>query len=88
MKAKIVFHLTTFCLSFLVATTPDPIHPPMTTDHFDHAEQAARHDRLELLYLADGRDSPGHPYHRSYTGLWLQHLAQQEAITITEEPDA
>lgn len=51
----------------------------------DHIEQAARQERLELLYLADGRDSPDHPQHQLFTGLWQQHLAQQEAITITTD---
>lgn len=54
----------------------------MTTDH---AGQAARQERLELLYLADGRDSPDHPQHKLYTGLWQQHLARQEAIAITTD---
>ena len=51
----------------------------------DHMEQTARQERLELLYRADGRDSPDHPQHKLFTGLWQQHLAQQEGITVTTE---
>lgn len=40
-------------------------------------EQQARQDRLEALYLADGRDNPDHPMHALYTGL-AQAAQQQE----------
>ena len=49
----------------------------------DHIAQTARQEWLELLYRADGRDSPDHPKYQLFTGLWQQHLAQQEGITIT-----
>jgi hypothetical protein len=51
----------------------------------DHAEQTARQERLELLYRADGRESPDHPHYQLFTGLWQQHLDQQEGIIITTE---
>ena len=40
-------------------------------------EQQARQDRLEQLYLADGRHDPAHPMHGLYTGL-AQAAQQQE----------
>ncbi len=51
----------------------------------DHIEQTARQNRLDLLYRADGRDSPDHPQHQLFTGLWQQHLAQQGGITVTTD---
>ena len=47
--------------------------------------QTARQERLWDLYLADGRNSPGHLKHKLFHGLWQQHLAQQDAITTTTE---
>ena len=40
-------------------------------------EQQAVQNRLEALYLADGRDNPAHPMHGRYTGL-TQAAQQQE----------
>jgi hypothetical protein len=51
----------------------------------NHVEQTARQERLELLYRADGRDSPDHPHYQLFTGLWQQHMDQQEGIIITTE---
>jgi len=32
-------------------------------------EQRERQNRLERMYMDDGRDDPKHPYHRLFTGL-------------------
>jgi hypothetical protein len=32
-----------------------------------------RADLLEKLYEWDGRSNPEHPYHHSYTGLYLKY---------------
>jgi hypothetical protein len=37
-----------------------------------------RHDYLERLYVLDGRDSPLHPMHSLYTGLYTDHIAKME----------
>lgn len=39
-----------------------------------HVEQR-RQDYLDALYLLDGRDSPDHPHHATYTGLFVEHLS-------------
>lgn len=33
----------------------------------------ARVERLEELYILDGRDKPDHPYHSLYTGLFMKY---------------
>ena len=43
----------------------------------DPTQQQAVQDRLEQLYLADGRDKTDHPMHALYTGL-AQAAQQQE----------
>ena len=40
-------------------------------------EQAARQERLEDLYAADGRHDPAHPQHGTYTGLAEAEREQQ-----------
>jgi len=35
--------------------------------------QQARQDRLDALYLEDGRHNSDHPLHAHYTGLWQQY---------------
>lgn len=42
------------------------------------SEQAARQQRLEQLYLEDGRHEPEHPQHGHYTGLVQQAAATTE----------
>lgn len=37
------------------------------------AIQQARQDRLDALYLEDGRHNSDHPLHAHYTGLWQQY---------------
>lgn len=37
------------------------------------AIQQARQDRLDALYLEDGRHNHDHPLHAHYTGLWQQY---------------
>ena len=32
-----------------------------------------RADLLEKLYFWDGRDKPEHPYHHTYTGLYIKY---------------
>jgi hypothetical protein len=32
-------------------------------------EQRERQNRLERMYMDDGRDDPKHPYHSLFTGL-------------------
>jgi hypothetical protein len=49
--------------------------PPTPTDH---AKQSARQARLEALYLADGRDDPGHKMHNLYTGLCVDNQPTSE----------
>ena len=52
----------------------------------DHIKQAARPERLLWeLYLADGRNSPGHLKRKLFYGLWQQHLAQNKGITVTTD---
>ncbi len=36
--------------------------------------QLARQERLDALYVQDGRDKPDHPLHSHYTGLWEQYI--------------
>lgn len=38
-------------------------------------EQQARQERLEALYLLDGRDDPDHPLYGRYTGLVQQYAS-------------
>ena len=40
----------------------------------DHKADQARQDKLEQLYLDDGRDSTDHPLHGTYTGLWEAYV--------------
>jgi hypothetical protein len=40
----------------------------------DHVEELKRQERLERLYVEDGRDNPEHPFHALYTGLHQQTL--------------
>ena len=40
----------------------------------DHIEENKRQERLEALYIKDGRDSVEHPFHALYTGLHQQTL--------------
>ena len=34
-----------------------------------------RADLMDKLYLWDGRDKKDHPYHSTYTGLYLKYTA-------------
>jgi hypothetical protein len=36
---------------------------------------------LEQLYIEAGRQDPKHPSHMLYTGLWQQHLENQQCPT-------
>ena len=36
-------------------------------------EMNARVERLDALYIQDGRDKKDHPFHSSYTGLFLKY---------------
>lgn len=47
---------------------PGP-QPQLAGPACDPVEQQGRQDRLEALYVADGRDDPSHPQHGNYTGL-------------------
>lgn len=47
---------------------PEP-QPQLAGPACDPVEQQGRQDRLEALYVADGRDHPSHPQHGNYTGL-------------------
>jgi hypothetical protein len=40
--------------------------------------QDARHRFLEKLFFMDGRDNPEHPYHATYTGLYMQYVEKLE----------
>lgn len=42
-------------------------------------EQQARQDLLDELYVASGRDRKSDPNHSTYTGLWREWTAAQEA---------
>lgn len=44
-----------------------------------------RVDFLEKLYVQDGRDRKGHPYHATYTGLYLQYLDQMNVEHVDVE---
>ena len=44
----------------------------------DHKVDQARQDKLEALYIADGRHSKDHPLHGVYTGLWQAHFESLE----------
>jgi hypothetical protein len=33
----------------------------------------ARVERLEELFIRDGRDKPDHPWHAHYTGLFMKY---------------
>jgi hypothetical protein len=46
-------------------------------------EQTARQDRLEELYIADGRHDPAHPMHGTYTGLAEAERQQQRDELIS-----
>ena len=35
--------------------------------------QQARQDRLDALYLEDGRHNRDHEHHSTYTGLWAKY---------------
>lgn len=48
------------------------------------AEQQARVDRLEELFVADGRDQPTHPQHGLYTGLVVEERGPLPVV-ITEQ---
>lgn len=54
------------------------------TYFIDHQEQQARQERLEALYLADGRDDRSHPYHNLYTGLVNTTTPPQEITDAAE----
>jgi hypothetical protein len=41
----------------------------------DIAEQDARMEYLDILYLIYGREAPGHPQHGLYTGLVAKRSA-------------
>lgn len=38
--------------------------------------QQARQDRLDALFLEDGRDNPDHPDFSTYTGLWAKYIGE------------
>lgn len=40
----------------------------------DYIEENKRQERLEALYIKDGRTDPAHPFHALYTGLHQQAL--------------
>lgn len=42
-------------------------------------EQQERQNLLDELYVASGRDRKNDPNHGTYTGLWREWTAQQEA---------
>lgn len=50
----------------------------------DHKEQQARQERLEALYLSDGRDSKDHPFHGLYSGLVNTATSPQEITNAAE----
>lgn len=58
--------------------------PPPETEALPRAEAVVAENRaalMELLYHQDGRDKPGHPRYKTFTGLWEQHcLAVGRAI--------
>ena len=41
----------------------------------DFNEDQARQDKLEQLYIDDGRHDKAHPQHGVYTGLWEAYMA-------------
>ena len=41
--------------------------------HEDGAYMLARQNRMERLYLIDGRDNPKHAQHGTYTGLYQKY---------------
>lgn len=45
---------------------------PQAPNPCDPFEQQVRQDTLDALYLVDRRDSPDHPFHSLYTGLYQQ----------------
>jgi hypothetical protein len=55
----------------------------MTYD-INPTEQQTRQDRLEALYLADGRDNKSHPYYNLYTGLVNTTTPSQETTDAAE----
>ena len=43
----------------------------------DVAAMQERHDALERLYFADGRDKRDHPKHGTYTGLFTTNTTDR-----------
>jgi hypothetical protein len=37
----------------------------------------ARVERLEELYIRDGRDNQDHPWHSTYTGLYIKYHREE-----------
>ena len=35
-----------------------------------------RQDRLDALFMRDGRDNPEHEHHNTYTGLWAKYVGE------------
>ena len=42
-------------------------------------EMNSRVERLEELYIRDGRDKRDHPWHSSYTGLFLKYNRAEDS---------
>ena len=54
------------------------------TYNINPTEQQARQDRLEALYLADGRDAKDHPLHCLYSGLVNTTPTREESTDAAE----
>lgn len=46
-----------------------------------------RQDRLDALYMRDGRDSPEHENHSTYTGLWAKYVGEPYPAVAVYETD-
>lgn len=53
---------------------------------FDWRVEAAKQERLELLYQRSGRADPAHAMHALFTGLVAESPAAQALCTSTTEP--
>ena len=54
----------------------------------DFNEDQARQEKLEQLYIDDGRKDKAHPMHGLYTGLWESYMATTFQQPEQENTDA
>jgi len=54
----------------------------------NHLEEAAKQERIELLYQRSGRADPSHPFHAVFTGLVQEAPSAQAPGPSALEPAA